>query len=131
MAGLSSRTISEPLQPGTLIGTGFTAEVFASGEGRVLKLFLPWVERAAVEREFARAQAVHAAGAPSPATYELVQIGNRYGIVFERVHGDSMVTRVVKKPWTLFAAARELAELHASIHDHAAPPELPAQREQL
>src|SRR5437016_14551537 len=91
MTGFSSTAVPEPLQPRTLIGTGFTAEVFAAGEGRVLKLFLPWVERVTAEREFVRSQAVHAAGSPSPATYELVQIGNRYGIVFERVQGDSMV----------------------------------------
>ena len=60
-----------------------------------------------------------------------MQLGNRYGIVFEHIQGESMVTRVAKKPWTLFAAARQLAELHVGVHDHAAPPELPAQREQL
>jgi len=118
------------------IASGFTADVFAlDGEGqttdRVLKLFHPWVERAAVEREFNRTRALHAAGAPCPAAYEVVQVENRHGIVFERIHGDSMVTKVAKKPWTLFAAARRLAELHAAIHQRAAPPELPHQREQL
>src|SRR2546421_182484 len=76
-------------------------------------------------------RAVHAAGVPSRAVFEPLQIGNRHGIVFERIHGYSVVTRVARKPWTLFAAARQLAELHATLHDHPAPAELPTQRERL
>jgi len=123
--------VTEPSQLGFPIATGLTAEVFGWGEGRVLKLYLPWVSSEVLEREFMITRAVHAAGVPSPAVFETLQIGNRHGIVFERIHGDSMVTRVARKPWTLFAAARQLAELHSTVHDHPAPAELPSQRERL
>jgi uncharacterized protein (TIGR02172 family) len=115
----------------SLIGSGLTSEVFSWGDTRALKLFLPWVTEATIQREFLIAQATHAAGVPIPAAFEMVQIGKRLGIVLERVRGDSLVRQVERKPWTLFAAARQLAELHAHIHSFAAPDGLPTQREQL
>jgi Ser/Thr protein kinase RdoA (MazF antagonist) len=42
-----------------------------------------------------------------------------------------MLRQVERRPWTLFAAARRLAELHAEIHRHSAPADLPSQRDQL
>src|SRR5688572_28115055 len=101
------------LQRETLLGNGFTSEVFSWGEDRVLKLSFAWRSLAKVQREFTVTQAVRAAGLPTPEAFEIVAIGNRHGIVFERVRGPSMVKQVERRPWTLFAAARQLAELHA------------------
>jgi aminoglycoside phosphotransferase (APT) family kinase protein len=66
-----------------------------------------------------------------PATYELVELNGRHGIVFERIYGISLQEQVQARPWTLFSAARQLAELHAYIHGNVAPKELPSQRHQL
>jgi uncharacterized protein (TIGR02172 family) len=112
-----------------LIGRGFTSDVYAFGANRVVKLFHGSLDEGRAEREFRVSQAVHAAGLPAPAVYELVKIEGRRAIVFERLEGESMFSRVQARPWTLFAAARQLAELHAEIHSIAAPPELPAQRD--
>ncbi|HMJ63960.1 MAG TPA: phosphotransferase [Candidatus Binatia bacterium] len=119
------------LEQERLIGRGLTSEVFGWGKDRVLKLNLAWVPVSTAQREFAVTCAVHGAGVNVPAVFELVQVGGRHGIVFERVHGPSMVSEVEKRPWSLFAAARQLAELHARLHDFDAPPELPSQREQI
>jgi uncharacterized protein (TIGR02172 family) len=115
----------------TLIGKGLTSDVFTWGEERVLKLAFSWLPAATAEREFAVTQAIHAAGVPVPAAFEIVQIGARHGIVFERVRGPSLLRQVEKRPWTLFAAARQLAELHVRIHAYVAPGKLPSQREQI
>jgi len=114
-----------------LIGTGLTSEVISWGEERVLKLFLPLVTAASVQREFTVSRAIHAAGVPIPAVFEILQIGQRHGIVFEWVRGHSLLKQVELKPWTLFAAARQLAELHARVHAYPALAGLPAQREQI
>jgi hypothetical protein len=92
------------LEQERLIGKGLTSEVFSWGEDRVLKLNLAWVPATTAQREFAVTRAVHAAGVNVPAVFELVQVGERHGIVFERVHGPSMVNEVEKRPWTLFGA---------------------------
>ena len=112
-----------------LLGRGFTSDVYAWGEARVLKLFHSAVPRAKVDREYRATRAVCAARLPAPAAYERVQIQGRDGIVFERIEGVSMFKQVQARPWTLLKAVRQFAELHARIHDCAAPADLPSQRE--
>ena len=114
-----------------LIGSGRTSEVFAWDRGRVLKLCRSWVRAEHVQREYANTRALHAAGLPVPATYDLVEFKGRHGIVFERIDGISLLKQVQTKPWTLVAAAQQLAELHAYIHTNVAPAELPPQRQLL
>ncbi len=117
------------LRESGLVGKGFTSDVYAWGEGRVLKVFHAWVPAATVKREFRLARAVYAAGIPTPAVFDLVEIKGRLGIVFERVDGPSMLTYTQARPWTLFRVVRQLAELQAQIHGCPAPLEIPTQRD--
>jgi uncharacterized protein (TIGR02172 family) len=117
--------------PATLIGKGLTCEVFSYGEGRVIKLYHSSRPISLAHREFLVSQAVHQAGLPSPAVVEITQVGNRNGIVFEHVRGNSMLRVVELKPYKLFWAARLLAELHARVHASGAPQEIPEQHEQI
>jgi aminoglycoside phosphotransferase (APT) family kinase protein len=122
-------SLTQKLQRATLVGKGFTSDVYAWGERRVLKLFQNWVPAYRAQREYNVTRAIQAAGLPAPATYELITIDGRHGIVFERVQGLSMLRHVQARPWTLFTAVRRLAELHAQIHCCLSPIELPSQRE--
>ena len=119
------------LERETLIGRGLTSDVFTWGEDAVLKLYFPWRSAAVAQREFAVTRAVHGAGLPAPAALDVVEVAGRPGIVLERVPGRSLVRQVEMKPWTLFAAARQLAELHARLHACPAPAGLPSQREKI
>ena len=40
-----------------------------------------------------------------------------------------MLKHFQSQPWKLFVSARLLAELHAQLHKHKAPPELPTQKD--
>jgi uncharacterized protein (TIGR02172 family) len=113
----------------SLIGRGFTADVYAWEPGRVVKLFHPARPEAKVELECRVARAVHAAGLPAPAVFDLLEIDGRRGMVMEHVEGVSLFKQVQARPWKLPGAVRQLAELHAKIHQHSAPAELPSQRE--
>jgi uncharacterized protein (TIGR02172 family) len=115
----------------TPIAIGVTSELLDWENGRVLKLCFDWVATEAVEREFKVTRALHAAGLPVPAAHELIQVKGRWGIVFERIVGPSMLKQVEKRPWALFSAARQLAELHARLHELTAPPQLPSQRDRV
>jgi uncharacterized protein (TIGR02172 family) len=119
------------IQRETLLGAGFTAEVFSWGKERVLKLSFPWRPITKAQQEFTITQVVRAAGLPAPAAVEIVTIGDRHGIIFERMRGPSLVTQVETRPWTLFGAARQLAELHARLHAISAPADLPSQRGEI
>jgi uncharacterized protein (TIGR02172 family) len=124
--------MAEPtLEIAPLVGKGFCSDVYAWGEGRVLKLFHGWVARERAEREYAATRAVHAAGLPAPAAYELVEVEGRFGIVFERIDGVSLLEYTQARPWALFGAIRQFAELHAQIHRSTAPAGLPTLRQRI
>jgi uncharacterized protein (TIGR02172 family) len=119
----------EPRVKFPLVGEGLTADVYAYGPGRVLKLFHVGIAADRAEREFGIARAVHAAGLPAPAVYEVVEVAGRRGIVLERIEGVSLLRQTQARPWRLLAAIRQLAELQAQIHRRICPPELPSQRD--
>ena len=109
------------------IGVGRTAEVFAWGEGRALKLFRPWVPAPWVEHERRVTAAAHDAGLPAPAVFGLEEAMGRRGIVMERVEGPSLLQLVQAHPWRVTSVGRQLAEVHAALHARCAPglPSLP------
>ena len=114
-----------------LVAKGMTSDLFAWPQNRLLKLLHPRFPRDVAEREFEITRALHTAGLPAPAAYELHEFDNRFGFILERVDGISLLQFVERKPWKLFYAARLLAELHAQVHQHSAPWALPSQRSQL
>src|SRR5215203_939717 len=113
------------------IGKGFTSDVFAWGEDRVLKLFHHGRSVQKAEQEFLATRVVQEAGLPAPAALELIEVDGRIGIVFERIEGRSLFEEVQSRPWTLFAAAKQMASLHAAIHAFNCPPELPSLKSRL
>ena len=106
---------------GRALATGRTAEIYAWGEGRVLKLFYPpWGEEVA-RREAETTAVVNAAGLPAPAVHGLAAVDGRWGIVYERVSHPSLLAVSLRRPWRLPWAARQLAELHVRLHAHRVP----------
>ena len=116
---------------GERIGLGRTAEVFAWGDDRVLKLFFDWMPADVIEREATIGGAVAVAGLPAPRVFGLETVENRQGIVYERVCGELMQTRIMRRPWRVMHLAREMAAIHAQVHAAALDDALPAQREHL
>jgi uncharacterized protein (TIGR02172 family) len=119
------------MEKGAQIGQGRTADVYAWGEDRILKLYQDWMPRHLVEQEYAVTRAAQACGVPVPATEEVVDVDGRVGIVFERVRGPSILKEIETKPWTMGAVVRQMAELHAQIHACSVPSGLPSQRAQI
>ena len=121
---MSNNTLGKPF------GLGRTAEVYAWGNGHVLKLFHDWCPPTWIEHEARIARVVQTIGLPVPAVGDLIQVNGRRGIIYERVRGRSMLQTILFQPWAMTRMARQLAELHAAMHDLAAP-DLPSQRHQL
>ena len=117
--------------PGKMIGKGLTAEIFLGENGRIIKLFFARFPRVKAEREFQITRALHGAGLPVPAAYDVIDIDGRSGIILEHIHGPSLLKLVERQPWKLFYGARLLADLHVQIHQCTAPAELPTQRGQI
>ena len=118
------------MQRGPRLASGRTAEIFAWGDDRILKLFLAWCSAAMVERELQAARATVGVGLAVPKVAGIVEVDGRRGIVYERIDGPSMLKTLTARPWTIIRLARLLAELHAVLHTRRIP-DLPSQRERL
>ena len=116
---------------GQPIALGRTAEVYAWGEGQVLKLYHDWFPSSAVDFEARISRIVQDAGLPVPAIGDMVEINGRRGVVYERLDGVTMFSALVARPWTIVQFGRLTAELHTAMHAVQAPPDLPTQRERL
>ena len=118
------------MEIGAPLAEGRTAEIFAWGDGRVLKLFRSdWgMDVAAHEAEVARA--IFAAGAPAPRIEGLAEVDGRAGVIYERLAGPSLLGMLSAHPWRLPVVARTLAEVQAAIHERTMP-SLPRLRDVL
>ena len=104
------------LQKGPLLGQGRTAEVFAWGNDKVLKLFYSWFPLWPIEYEAEVGRAVHETGVPAPKVYGVIDCDGRRGIIYQRVYGRSLIRHMEEKPWKIRRFAREMAALHLRIH---------------
>ncbi len=115
---------------GKLIGTGRMADVYAWGNHKVVKVFRNGTALSQIEQEAAFGRAIYQAGVPVPATEQIIRVDGRYGIVFERINGLSMLAEMSAKPWILLKHARLMAELHMAMHELFVPG-LPSQRDYM
>lgn len=108
-----------------LLARGGTADVYAWGDGQVLKLFRS-ARRDVVEYEARLTRVAGQAGLPVPAVAEVVERAGRVGIVFERADGATMLRHVIRRPWTARRFGQLLGQLHRDVHERAAPELMPA-----
>jgi len=116
------------VEKGSLIGRGARADVFAWGEDKCLKLYWKGTDPAGVAGEAEATRIIHQAGLAVPECFGTVTVEGRPGIVFERIRGPSMREVLLQRPWLTAGLARMTAELHAAMHEIAAPDIYPAQR---
>lgn len=123
LTGLSLRTASLPTgrilneqQLGERLAVGRTAEVYAWQPDRVLKLFHPWMPRAAVRLERDNARAAHSLGLAVAAPGDIVRVRGRAGLDFERIDGPSMMAGLNDESADVEGTAQRLADLHVALH---------------
>ena len=101
---------------GPFIGRGYIAEVFAYGEGKVVKLLFDEDGAEAAEREAHITAAAVEAGLPAPRIWETLTVNGRPGIVMDRVEGVTMLRWGTTFPWRIYTGAKRMARLHAEVH---------------
>lgn len=98
-----------------IIGQGRTAEVFDIGINKVLKLFRNGIPKEFIENEYKISLNINKSLDCTPKVYELLEIGNRTGIVYEKISGVTMMKLISFKPWALKKEGKRLAQLHKSM----------------
>jgi uncharacterized protein (TIGR02172 family) len=116
------------MKPGKKLAEGREAEIFAWGEGEVIKLFRGR-DTSRVEHEQRIGRAAYEGGVQTPRPGEIVEWNDRPGIVYERVDGENIPQVLLKNPLRLKSLPRQFAELHVSLHRIPAPQSLPTAHE--
>ena len=122
-------TATESLTQLKKVAEGREAEIFEYGDGRVLRLY-----RGERPLEHAQAQAASlrfaaAAGIRVPAVHGVETVGDRHGIILERIDGDNLFVIAARNPWRVISLSGLTAQLHANMHSQTAPLALPPVRE--
>jgi aminoglycoside phosphotransferase (APT) family kinase protein len=98
-----------------LVGTGRAADVYDVGGGRVLRRTRSGND-VSFEAEVMRW--ARSAGYPVPEVFD----ADGPDLVMERIDGPTLVDQAGRRPWTIPAIGRTLADLHRRLHDIDAPP---------
>jgi Ser/Thr protein kinase RdoA (MazF antagonist) len=114
---------------GEPIAVGRTAEIYSYGERKVLKLFLSETPQSWIEKEIEIGRYIQDTKLPVPKVYEIINIEEREGVIYERIEGPSLLNELATKPWNVVKYGRLLAQLHAQVHEVTAPNSLETQRE--
>jgi aminoglycoside phosphotransferase (APT) family kinase protein len=101
---------------GPRLGVGRTAEVFALGGDRVVKLYYPDFAVSIAESEARTAELLGTAGLPVPGFFGFVRIDGRPGLVYERLNGGTMSEAMRRQPHKLPLFTRQFAALHRQLH---------------
>jgi aminoglycoside phosphotransferase (APT) family kinase protein len=102
-----------------IVGSGRSADVFAHGDGQVLRRYRAPRD---TQREVAAMEHARAQGFPVPAARRL----SDRDVVMDRVEGPTMLEDLELHPWRMGRHARLLASLHHRLHAIEAPAWLPA-----
>lgn len=115
------------------IAEGREAEMFAWGEGKILRLMRGSDSsvRAQVEGDMLVLKGAADHGLRVPAVYEMLEHLGRPGIVMERIDGTDLLTLIGKQPWKVWWVAGISGRAHAAMHEVVAPDELPSTRERI
>jgi Ser/Thr protein kinase RdoA (MazF antagonist) len=98
------------------VAEGREAEMFAWGDGKILRLLRPGFDPASLENEVRALKVAHECGVPVPLPGERVSVDGRAGVVLERIEGTDLLTELGRAPWTVIRSARICGSLHARMH---------------
>lgn len=107
------------------IAEGRVAQVYPWGDGKVLKLARDGVPPDWITYEHEIASLVHASGVTCPEPHGLVTLNGRTGILFTRLEGPTMLSRIGIAPHRAAQFGRMLGRAHAEMHRRTGPPGLP------
>ena len=77
-----------------IIATGNTADIIKYDNNTICKLFKPDYPLMYIEHEFNNAKSIRGLGIDSPTPYKMIHLDERNGILYERVVGETLYTKL-------------------------------------
>lgn len=103
-------------QPPHFIARGASSELFALGEGRVIKLFRDSVSEEMIAREAEASLHAGSSGVPTAAAIGRQDQDRRRGIVYPRLEGGTTMDWIRRNPMRAGWALDRMGEIHAAMH---------------
>lgn len=97
-----------------MIGQGNTAEIYRLDDNKILKLFRSGLNKG-IEREYQNGIFIQSILESVPKVYEMVEINNRNGIIYEEIHGTDLLKIMTGSLWKINKYAKKFAHYHLSI----------------
>ncbi|MBQ9346906.1 MAG: phosphotransferase [Oscillibacter sp.] len=104
------------------LGEGGNGAVYRLDEDKIVKIYKPWMEQKAIDRERSFAKTAFVNGIPSVIAYDTVRVGDCLGVVFELLRSDTLGHAMRDNPEKLEAYVDQhvaLAKVLHSTHIHA------------
>ena len=95
---------------------GQTSDVFILDDTKVVKVFFDSIEQHIIENEYRVNKLIQSYGICVPTAYEMVDCGNRKGIVFQRVKNNTLNDEIARNQKRYLDYAKILANEHAKIN---------------
>ena len=109
------RKIRMPM-PGMLISKGVDADVYHETEELALTLFAPGIPIEEAQRRCELSKIAISHGIPTPIAFEVVSCEDRYGIIYEHIHGQTLEALWKERGDKLNEEAQMLADLMRMVH---------------
>ena len=116
-----------------LIGRGANGAVYRLDEDKIIKVYNPLtntLEKIMREKDAARKAFIH--DIPSAISYDIVKVGDRYGMIYEMIHASTLGQEVEAHPDKLEEYAYRMSDLLRKLHStRFEPGDLPDARDGL
>jgi uncharacterized protein (TIGR02172 family) len=99
-----------------LIGEGRSSRVYRLNEDTIIKCYEPGVPERMIRKELELSRKAFVMGLPTAIPFDMVRVGEGYGIVFELIAAETLGNHVVRHPEELKDITRKFSELLKKIH---------------
>ena len=104
-----------------VIGMGGVGTVYRINDDTIIKVFREGTTLAEVEKEVNMSKEAFVMGTPTAISFDVVNVGNRLGLVYELLYAETLSTQVRNHPEQLDLFAQKYADLLHQLHDIEVP----------
>lgn len=104
-----------------LIAQGNTADIYLTGDNRIIKLFRKEMHPNAIRHEFTVSRIVKRVVKECPEAYQMVELYGRTGILYERIIGTDMLKLLLSSLWKFGRYTKQIAAYHHMIQKDIGP----------
>ena len=98
------------------LSKGATGIVYAINDYEVIKLYPEGYDLHRVEEEFYKGRIIYDAGIKCPRPFEITNVDNQYGIILERIKGNTLTRQIASNPHDTEILIKKMVEMMKNIH---------------